>query len=678
MSQRIAVWCLVAALTGWGTSALAGMDEDLRTLARYEWGQSDAALRSLDAAVAAAMKDEAARKELERRLAEFIQSAAMRLAKVYACRKLALIGTRECVPALAGLLADKELSHSARHALEAIPDASASAALRDALPRLRGEAKVGAINSLGVRRDGASVASLATALGDSDGQVVAAAASALGRIGTGEAARALFDFRVKAPADLRAAVSVACLEAAQSLLQAGAKDDAARRFEQLTAPTELDWIQMGAFRGLLAAQPEQAYGRVMTALEGNDPLRRAVAGEAIRSVKDPKPYADALDTLPPAAQVIVLNVLGQRGCAAAHGAVVAAAGSRDASVRAAALEALGRIGTVEDVPRLAEASARPGPEGDAARAALVRLKAPGTNKAMAAAMSQVPAAKPALLAALTARWAIEELPAVVRCADDPEPEVRSAAVAALSVMGAQQQAGDLARLLQRTRTPGERTVIADALLAVCGRCGPACTPHVVPLAQCGDSGLRVIALHALGTCGGANALTAVRSALEDREETVQDEAVRTLSSWPNKWPDDSGAREPLLALAKSAKKASHQVLALRGYLQCIQNDKGLGGEQKAAAVSQILPLITRPEEKRLAIAALGSLPCRGALETLTVFAADPAVAEEACSAIVDLAGRNDLKDVAKDRLQHALRTAAQKATTDATRKRAEKILKESQ
>jgi hypothetical protein len=95
-------------------------------------------------------------------------------------------------------------------------------------------------------------------------------------------------------------------------------------------------------------------------------------------------------------------------------------------------------------------------------------------------------------------------------------------------------------------------------------------------------------------------------------------------------------------------------------------------------VSQILPLIARPEEKRLAIAALGSLPCRGALETLTTFAADPAVAEEACSAIVNLAGRNDLKDVAKDLRQQALRTAAQKAATGATRTRAEQMLKAGQ
>jgi HEAT repeat protein len=669
------IWCLAAVLAGWGASALAGLDEDFKALATHEWGQSDAALRSIDKAVVAARNREPARKDLEMRLAQLLKATATRPAKCYACQKLALIGTKDCVPALAGMLADKDLSHMARYALEAIPDAAAAAVLRDAMPNLKDAAKVGVINSLGVRRDAASVAPLAASLGDADSQVVAAAASALARIGTAEAVRTLFAFRAKAPAAIRASVSVACVEAAQSLAQAGDKDEAAKRFEELIVPTEPVWVQMGAFRGLIAAQPEQAFQRVIKALQGDDALRRAVAGETIRAVNDPKPYADALGTLPPAAQVIVLNVLGQRGYVAARGAVVAALGSPDEAVRAAAMGALGHVGTVEDVPRLAAAAAKPGAAGDAARAALVRIKTPGANKAMVAAISQTAAARAAVVGALAARGAVDELPALVRCIEDPQPEVRSAALAAVAAIGRQQQAGDLVRLLRKTQVPNERAAVASALLSVCGRYGAACAPHVTPLAQSGDGGLRVIAIHALVSCGGESALAAVRSAIEDPEETVRDEAIRTLSSWPNKWPDDAGARDPLLALARSAKKASHQVLALRGYLQCVQNDKSLPSQEKAAELNKVLPLVTRAEEKRLAIATIGALSNAGALEMLARFAADPAVSEEACSAIVNLAERGDLKDVSNQQRRKALRTAAENSKADATKKRAEELLK---
>jgi len=675
--QRMTTWCLAAVLTGWGASARAGLDEDFQALAAHEWGQSDAALSSIDKAVAAATNSEAARKDLETRLAQLLKATATRSAKCYACRKLALIGTKDCVPALAALLADKDLSHAARSALETIPDTAAAEALRDAMPNLKGAVKVGVINSLGVRRDAASVAPLAAVLGDADSQVAAAAASALARIGTAEAARALFDFRAKAPA-ARVPVSVACVEAAEALSQAGDKDEAAKRFQELIAPTEPLWIQTAAFRGLIAAEPERAFQRVMTVLQGDDSLRRAVAGETIRTVNDPKPYADALGALPPAAQVIVLNVLGQRGYVAARGAIVAALRSPDAAVRAAALEALGHVGTVQDVPRLAEAAGKPGAEGDAARAALVRIKAPGANKAIVAAMSQTAAARAALVGVLAARWALDELPALVRHTEDPQPEVRAASLAAIATMGGQQQAGDLVRLLQKTRVPNERAAIENALLAVCGRYGAVCAPHVTPLVQSRDSGLRVIAIHALVSCGGHSALAAVRSAIKDPEETVRDEAIRTLSSWPNKWPDDTGAREPLLKLARSAKTTSHQVLALRGYLQCVENDKRLPSQQKAAEVSKVLPLVTRAEEKRLVIATIGSLPTGGALEMLAGFAADPAVSEEACAAIVNLAARSDLKDLSNQQRQKALRTAAEHAKADTTKKKAEEMHKASQ
>ena len=70
--------------------------------------------------------------------------------------------------------------------------------------------------------------------------------------------------------------------------------------------------------------------------------------------------------------------------------------------------------------------------------------------------------------------------------------------------------------------------------------------------------------------------------------------MRTLSTWPNNWPEDSGVAEPLLALAKSDAKTSHQVLALRGYLQYVQANKQLKDDDKVGKVTEVLPLIKRP------------------------------------------------------------------------------------
>jgi hypothetical protein len=78
----------------------------------------------------------------------------------FLCEMLALVGTAKCVAALAGLVRDPATAESARFALEAIPGPEASAALREALPRLSGPAKAGLIGSLAIRGDIAARAAL--------------------------------------------------------------------------------------------------------------------------------------------------------------------------------------------------------------------------------------------------------------------------------------------------------------------------------------------------------------------------------------------------------------------------------------------------------------------------------------------------------------------------------------
>jgi hypothetical protein len=126
-------------------------------------------------------------------------------------------------------------------------------------------------------------------------------------------------------------------------------------------------------------------------------------------------------------------------------------------------------------------------------------------------------------------------------------------------------------------------------------------------------------------------------------------------------------------LATSAEKMSHQVLGLRGYLQYIRGNKKLSNEQKVAKVKDVRSHIKRPEEKRQAIAVLGEAPSAGALEQLTTLAEDPAVAEEAYSAMVRIAGQ-DVRGVSRGRRRQVLQTVAEKSGNDGTRKRARKAL----
>lgn len=136
-------------------------------------------------------QDTAPEGEDARKLIGVLQSGAPLFEKCKACQRLAVIGTAEAVPVLAGLLGDEKLAHYARFALEPIPDPSVDDALRAAMAALKGKLLVGVINSVGSRRDAKALDNLTKLVGDADLDAAAAAAAAIGRIGTSSAARAL-------------------------------------------------------------------------------------------------------------------------------------------------------------------------------------------------------------------------------------------------------------------------------------------------------------------------------------------------------------------------------------------------------------------------------------------------------------------------------------------------------
>jgi HEAT repeat protein len=239
-------WALPAA------SADEALNKAFEALRTYEWGADRAALAPIDKAVAASHDNDLARRELEKRLCDVLSSGTPQAAKDIACRQLSLIGSSECVPTVSHLLTDEKLSHMARYALERIPDDAAVEAMRNAMPKVSGRTKVGVINSLGVRRDAKSAGALVALLEDSDHQIAAAAAAALGSIGNPDAAKALGAFQKKAPDKLKLAAADAYLVCAERLLADGKKAEAMMIYKSLTK-AEQKHVRVAAMRGMLAA-----------------------------------------------------------------------------------------------------------------------------------------------------------------------------------------------------------------------------------------------------------------------------------------------------------------------------------------------------------------------------------------------------------------------------------------
>ena len=133
--------------------------------------------------LSAAMPVGAAEQPDSAALAAVLQSDAPKAEKAIACKRLAVLGTEEAVPALAPLLEDAELASWARIALEAIPGPAPDKALRHAMKKVDGRLLIGVVNSIGVRRDAEAVGGLAKLLKADDPGVGAGAAHGVGRVG---------------------------------------------------------------------------------------------------------------------------------------------------------------------------------------------------------------------------------------------------------------------------------------------------------------------------------------------------------------------------------------------------------------------------------------------------------------------------------------------------------------
>ncbi len=251
MSIMMAVVLAVVA-SGFTPAALAdeAVDKAFEALATYKWGNDRGVLQPIDDAVAASHGDQDARKALETRLTGVLKTDAPQAANDFVCRKLSLVGSEECVPTVAALLTDEKLSHMGRYVLERIPCDSALAAMRDALDKVDGKLKIGVINSLGVRRDAEASGALVALLDDSDAGIAQAAAAALGKIGSPEAAKALQALYAKDPQSLAAADAL--LACAERLLADGKKLDALMIYKTLVK-SDIKHVKLAATRGMLAA-----------------------------------------------------------------------------------------------------------------------------------------------------------------------------------------------------------------------------------------------------------------------------------------------------------------------------------------------------------------------------------------------------------------------------------------
>jgi HEAT repeat protein len=466
---------------------------------------------------------------------------------------------------------------------------------------------------------------------------------------------------------------------AERLLRDGQAAEAVRVYDQVRQANVPRQRRLEATRGAILARQGDGLPLLTEQLRSTDKeLFHAGLGTA-REIADPRVSEVLVAEMQRSTgdrQVLLLLALADRRDPATEPAVLEVARSGAKPARLTAINVLSRVGNVSSVAVLLAAAGEADPDlARAAKTALARMENPAVDSDLLARLAQAEGAARITLAELAGQRRIGgAVPTLTRWLEAENSGLRLAALQALAQLGNEQTVERLAAKLPQTAAGPERQQIVRSLTAVCGRVGAKCAPSLLPLMKLPDAAVKLDALHLLAAVGGKDALAAVVAAMDDPDESVQDEAVSTLALWPGNWPDDSSVVAPLYKLAGTGKKLAHRVQGIRGYLDYAQ-EANLTPAEKVARVQEILPLLQRPEEKRLAVATLGEIASGASLAALAELAADAAVAEEASLAIVNLNTGRKLLDTPKAERQAALQVAVARATSENTRRKAEEALK---
>lgn len=608
----------------------------------------------------------------EQTLISLLQSNATPRQKDAACARLKRIGTDQAVPALAALLNDEALSHSARYALESMSSPAAGAALVKALPNSSGEVQVGIIQSLGSRRETSAMEVLIPLLGHKDSRIAEVSAWAIGRIGGSKAVPALFSALPAADGPARGAVLDALLACAELDLENGQAEIARGIFQRLYESPLPDEVRAAAFRGLVRSSGSQGLSLLISAIRGADGPGQVAALQLAHEISHKeatRSLTNLLGKVKPSLQTALIGALHQRADGSAAPAIAALAGSEDPQVRLAALTALGDLGDASLVTLLAQA-ALSGDEAQQkiARQSLINLR---RGKVTETILTQLTSAEPALqvemVRALAGRGEKTVLPRLFDLAQFNSGAARRIAYQAIAQLADGSHAAALVQLVLEAKDEAARSLAQTALETVCQRLreqnAHALINALIQGLRGGPPAGRAALLEASSSLVDPRLREALRETLRDSHPEVREGAMAALAE-----TRDPALLPDLLAVAREATELNIRTVSLRGLVRLVTDEEGakFTTPDRVNALERALDLAQRPEEKRLILAGLAKLPDPGALRLALPLLDETGVQAEAAQAAVQIAAA--IKHSHSEEANRALRKVLS-VTSDANRRR---------
>jgi HEAT repeat protein len=572
--------------------------------------------------------DQRAAKEAEGKLIDVLRNGSTP-DKAIACKKLAIYGSKDAVPELAPLLADKELASWARIALEAIPDPAADEALRTASDSLKGRLLVGTINSIGVRRDAQAAEQLIGRLTDAEQDVASAAAVALGRIGNDAATKALRQSLPASAGAVRNAVAEGCILCAERLMKDGKSAEAAEIYDEVRKADVPKQKKLEGIRGAILARKAEGITLLVEQLQSQDKAflniglmtARELSGREVGEA-----LAGELSKTTPERAALLLHALSDRNERPVPATVLAAAKSGAKPVRIAAIDLIGRLGDARSLSTLLDIAGDADDElSQAAKGALIALPGWDVVGAIATRLEKADSKTLPVLLAVAGQKRIEATGTFVKLLDNSDATVRRAALAALGETVGPRQLNVLIVQVVAPKHADDTETAEKALRAASVRMPDqeSCAAELAAALPRASAAMKVKLLEILGAVGGTKSLETIAAAVKGNDPDLQDTGSRVLGEWMSV---DAGPA--LLDLAKSASSEKLQSRAMRGYIR-LPRQFAMPDRQRAEMCEAALDATNRPAEQKLVLAVLERYPSADTLQVAAKAARTPALKQDA-------------------------------------------------
>ena len=358
-----------------------------------------------------------------------------------------------------------------------------------------------------------------------------------------------------------------------------------------------------------------------------------------------------------------IELIAQRRIASALPAVIKAGEDADETVRLASLKALGEIASIAELPMLlgllnnakspaelqaAEASL----SSFCARQASMEISKVTITKAVFGNLTDGPNADVTAKVSELVKTGTLSVEATVGNFSDTAPGVVKSLCVEYVANG---QPGS------KTVTEGETLTISAPPKAGIGAdaiCDALAKASLNP---------KLAMLRVLRSVGGPKALDTIRAACNDATPAVKDTALHVLCEWQS-----ADAIGDLEKLARTSADAKTKVLATRGYIRLLRI-QDMPADKKLAALKDSMALITRPDEKKLVLAALGDVPTLDSLNMVMSNMDNPELKDEACIAAIAIGEKLGKKHPAE--VKAAMQQIVKATANVGIKKKANAVLK---